>query len=217
MNVNGGDFEIDLESGRGPKALSNTPLPPANEQARLDPQAQTGPGPGRPESFMSKLDFRRSSHPVACVFHVLFKLVALVRYPRVTSYLTFGLMGVGDVVIFILVTVLLSCDFWTVKNVSGRLLVGLRWWTSVDAEGNEKWIFESFDHQVQNSPVDATIFWWSQIGATGAWCFFFFWKLLTFIQLGFFWVLYESPGRAHFSGRVLLGDEPLRLLQVQQR
>lgn len=26
---------------------------------------------------------------------------------------------------------LLAFDFWTVKNVSGRLLVGLRWWNKV--------------------------------------------------------------------------------------
>ena len=119
--------------------------------------------------------------------------------------------------IFILVTVLLCCDFWTVKNVSGRLLVGLRWWTSVDADGNEKWIFESFDHQVKNSPVDATIFWWTQIAASVAWAFFFFWKLLTFIQLGFFWVLSSSAGRPHLPRRLLLRHQPLRLLQVQQR
>ena len=102
--------------------------------------------------------------------------------------------------IFIVVTIFLSFDFWTVKNVSGRLLVGLRWWSSVDEDGNEKWIFESFDHQVKNSPVDASIFWWTQIGATGAWTFFFFWKLLTFIQLGFFWV---AP--AHQAALTFLG------------
>lgn len=76
--MNGGDFEIDLESGRGPKALSNAPLPPANELARLDAGAQAAQPQAPRETFMSKLDLRRSSHPVACVFHVVFKACALI-------------------------------------------------------------------------------------------------------------------------------------------
>ncbi len=103
-------------------------------------------------------------------------------------YLFLAMIGVDDVVVFILVTVLLCCDFWTVKNVTGRLLVGLRWWTTVDTDGNEKWFFESFDHQISNAPVDSKIFWWGQFGATGAWTFFFVWRILTILQLGFFWV-----------------------------
>ena len=36
----------------------------------------------------------------------------------------------------------LCCDFWTVKNVSGRLLVGLRWWNYIDDQGTSHWMFE---------------------------------------------------------------------------
>ena len=37
-----------------------------------------------------------------------------------------------------------TCDCFnrTVKNVSGRLLVGLRWWSEVDDNGENKWFFE---------------------------------------------------------------------------
>ena len=38
---------------------------------------------------------------------------------------------------------LLSMDFWTVKNITGRLLAGLRYWNYVDDAGNSHWIFES--------------------------------------------------------------------------
>lgn len=38
---------------------------------------------------------------------------------------------------------LLSMDFWTVKNITGRLMVGLRWWNYVDDDGKSHWIFES--------------------------------------------------------------------------
>jgi hypothetical protein len=41
------------------------------------------------------------------------------------------------------IVVLLSIDFWTVKNISGRLLVGLRWWNYVDEDGESRWIYES--------------------------------------------------------------------------
>ena len=46
---------------------------------------------------------------------------------------------------FILVTVLGAIDFWIIKNITGRLLVGLRWWSDFDDEGKEIWRFESYD------------------------------------------------------------------------
>lgn len=36
-----------------------------------------------------------------------------------------------------------SMDFWTVKNITGRLLVGLRWWNFVDEDGQNHWKYES--------------------------------------------------------------------------
>jgi hypothetical protein len=50
---------------------------------------------------------------------------------------------------FVVIVVLLSIDFWTVKNISGRLLVGLRWWNYVDEDGESHWVFES--HKVKTS------------------------------------------------------------------
>lgn len=44
---------------------------------------------------------------------------------------------------FVFVVLLLSADFWTVKNITGRLLVGLRWWNYVDDDGVSHWVFES--------------------------------------------------------------------------
>ena len=38
---------------------------------------------------------------------------------------------------------LLAADFWTVKNITGRLLVGLRWWNKVNEDGTSEWVFES--------------------------------------------------------------------------
>ncbi|KAL8826522.1 MAG: hypothetical protein Q9191_003746, partial [Dirinaria sp. TL-2023a] len=41
---------------------------------------------------------------------------------------------------------LLATDFYYLKNIAGRRLVGLRWWNEVDtASGDSHWVFESQD------------------------------------------------------------------------
>ena len=44
---------------------------------------------------------------------------------------------------FVVCVLLLAFDFWTVKNVSGRLMVGLRWWSEVQDDGSQHWRFEA--------------------------------------------------------------------------
>ena len=56
------------------------------------------------------------------------------------------------VLTFVMVTILSAMDFWTVKNVSGRLLVGLRWWNDVDEAGQNHWRFESFEARGRPPP-----------------------------------------------------------------
>ncbi len=51
--------------------------------------------------------------------------------PLRPSYFLGGL-SMQDVNIFIVVVLLFAFDFWTVKNVTGRLLVGLKWWSEID-------------------------------------------------------------------------------------
>ena len=68
----------------------------------------------------------RPSHGSVVILHVAFKLVAFLLYLlTLHSFIT----------TFILVTLLLSADFWVVKNICGRLLAGLRWWSIVNEEG----------------------------------------------------------------------------------
>ena len=45
--------------------------------------------------------------------------------------------------LFLTIILLLAFDFWTVKNVTGRLMVGLRWWNKVEEDGTSTWQFES--------------------------------------------------------------------------
>jgi len=67
---------------------------------------------------------KQSRHPTASAFHLLFKTLALVFYLFSGTFANFIFVNV-------LCILLLAFDFWTVKNVTGRLLVGLRWWNYV--------------------------------------------------------------------------------------
>ena len=62
-----------------------------------------------------------------------------------SRYWLSDLFGLGFVTTFVFIVLLLAFDFWTVKNVSGRLLVGLRWWNEVREDGTNEWLFESLE------------------------------------------------------------------------
>jgi hypothetical protein len=95
-----------------------------------------------------------AAHPFVAFFHVAFKAAALAAY--LFGRYIFG----GYVKTFIFVVLLLAFDFWTVKNVTGRILVGLRWWSTNKDDGTTEWIFESRDEkQPPPHPTDSFIFW----------------------------------------------------------
>ena len=94
---------------------------------------------------------------------------------------------------FVIVTILSALDFWTVKNVSGRLLVGLRWWNRVDDKGESHWQFESFEDRRFVHPTDSNVFWMTLFGAPLVWALLgigavitlhFMWLLLCLVALG---------------------------------
>ncbi len=92
-------------------------------------------------------------HPFALIFHLLFKGIALFMY-------LFGSWFTSNFIfIFVICIILLAFDFWTVKNVSGRLLVGLRWWSIVKSDGSNEWQFESLEDMAEISSFDSRIFW----------------------------------------------------------
>lgn len=65
------------------------------------------------------------------------------------------------------------------KNVSGRKLVGLRWWNEVKEDGTEVWIFES-KNEVKESNADTRIFWLCTYLSTAAWTIIFIWDIISF-------------------------------------
>lgn len=90
------------------------------------------------------------------------------------------------VLMFIFVLVLSAMDFWVVKNISGRLLVGLRWRSEYDQKEKEVWKFESYDQKFTANRVDKAFFWGSQLLGTVIWGFFF---IINILGLHFFNVI----------------------------
>eukprot|EP00308_Calcidiscus_leptoporus_P012921 CAMPEP_0119375406 /NCGR_PEP_ID=MMETSP1334-20130426/35606_1 /TAXON_ID=127549 /ORGANISM="Calcidiscus leptoporus, Strain RCC1130" /LENGTH=224 /DNA_ID=CAMNT_0007393707 /DNA_START=59 /DNA_END=733 /DNA_ORIENTATION=+ len=112
-------------------------------------------------------------------FHIFFKAAA------VLVYMLSGILLAGSYVFtFVLVTLLSAFDFWTVKNVSGRLLVGLRWWNFIDERGESHWKFESFEDQRFVHPTDSNFFWLGLFLAPLVWLLLGFGAMLT---LRFMW------------------------------
>ena len=73
---------------------------------------------------------QHANNPAIVFFTLLFKGLAIILF------LVLDIFGVSQALIFILVVILSAFDFWFVKNVSGRILVGLRWWNEVKEDGS---------------------------------------------------------------------------------
>lgn len=71
------------------------------------------------------------------LFHLFFRGMALL------TYILCGWFIDSFITSFVCVILLLSADFWTVKNITGRLMVGLRWWNYIDDDGVSHWVYES--------------------------------------------------------------------------
>ena len=102
------------------------------------------------------------------------------------SFLFLNIFLGNDIMAFIFIIIFAVIDFWVVKNVTGRLLVNLRWWSEIDEDGNENWVYENDEDQTR--PVGSTDSWvfWSALYATPVvWGFFAF---MDFLSLKIFWM-----------------------------
>jgi hypothetical protein len=62
----------------------------------------------------------------------------------------------NELSLYIILILICSVDFWITKNITGRygfyhllrVLVGLRWWNQIDDDGNETWVYESYEEDV---------------------------------------------------------------------
>jgi len=98
--------------------------------------------------------------------------------------------------IFIVCVLLLAFDFWTVKNVSGRLMVGLRWNSVVEPDGTTTWKFEAQEEGLRSTSLDIAVFWVGLFAPGVIWvlfgmgCFFSFkfdWLLLITSAVALSW------------------------------
>ncbi|KAK2628078.1 hypothetical protein QTJ16_002724 [Diplocarpon rosae] len=92
------------------------------------------------------LSWRLSSHPITLLCFLGF---------RISNH------SASSVLIFIITILLLAADFYYLKNIAGRRLVGLRWWNEVDPQsGDSHWVFESSDPSVKIiNATDSRFFW----------------------------------------------------------
>ncbi|CAL8108094.1 unnamed protein product [Calicophoron daubneyi] len=81
--------------------------------------------------------FSSSSKRIALTGHFVFKATAILVYLFCAWFTS------SFVVPFVFVLISLALDFWFVKNISGRILVGLRWSSYTDENGHTHWRFDS--------------------------------------------------------------------------
>ncbi|VVT56817.1 uncharacterized protein SAPINGB_P005304 [Magnusiomyces paraingens] len=135
----------------------------------------TAPVQQQPRTLFQRLS--ESSHPIALLFFLFFRLSALFIY-------IFGTLFTSNkVLLFVIIILLLAADFWNVKNVSGRLLVGLRWWNESAPDGSTIWVFETADPQRYINPIDSKVFWLLSYVTPVAWV------VLILFKLSFIWLL----------------------------
>lgn len=159
--------------------IPNTPPSLSGMNGAIDSSTKNSDSDQNKSNFISQI-FKNSSHPIPCLFHILFKGCAIVLY------VLGGLFSRNSSANFITVTVicilLLAADFWVVKNITGRLLVGLRWWSYVDGpEFNEtRWVYESAEEGYKANSFDSSVFWAVLYITPCIWTFFLFMGLIKF-------------------------------------
>ncbi|GET89842.1 hypothetical protein, conserved [Leishmania tarentolae] len=117
-------------------------------------------------------------HPIAAFFHVCFKLAAIL------VFLLGGVFGLQYVLILVITILFLTADFWTTKNVTGRILVSMRWWNEVREDGSTQWMFESSPEADQRVNAYDNGFFWITTGANCVtWVVLLFLNLLSFKYL----------------------------------
>ncbi|KZF26064.1 DUF846-domain-containing protein [Xylona heveae TC161] len=103
------------------------------------------------------LSWRLSSHPITLLCFLGFRIASVLIY-------LLGLLFTDNfVLVFILCILALAMDFYYLKNIAGRRLVGLRWWNEVVASsGDSHWVFESSDpNERRTNATDSRFFWWA--------------------------------------------------------
>ncbi|KAI8848934.1 hypothetical protein BC829DRAFT_392965 [Chytridium lagenaria] len=160
-------------SSASSRPISSAGMPAQGISGNMQPQSSLDPQQQQQQQSI----LQQSSHPGALVFHILFKLAALLVY-------LFGwIFNMSFIFTFVIIVLLLSFDFWTVKNVTGRLLVGLRWWNEIHEDGSNVWIFESRENRSSGLLFTTTPAIWAFFGLGAILKFSFSWLLVVIVAI----------------------------------
>jgi hypothetical protein len=123
-----------MEANQSTVPLSDTNIQFASlESGTLLKNTKNEPQSGQVTSIVYSM-LSQSAHPTVLLFHFGFRSAAILVYLFLGWFVVIR-GGGGSIFVFVLTTILLAVDFWQVKNVSGRLLVGLRWWQEQTDQG----------------------------------------------------------------------------------
>lgn len=149
------ESDIPLDNGSEATTASSNVTPQATPGARA-----------QPEATMTMIDkLKQSSHPIALVFYLFFRISPIIIYIFGNFFLGLIIEKSRFILHFIILIVLIAADFWNLKNIAGRLLVGLRWWNETNPIPNKPgqfeniWVFETADPNRYISPIDSHVFW----------------------------------------------------------
>ena len=97
------------------------------------------------QSSNSSNFIQNSANPCIVFFTLFFKILSLIIF-------IFGnfIFRMSDSLEFVFVVIFSSLDFWFIKNVSGRILVGLRYWNEIKQDGSEVWVYENDNEKKKN-------------------------------------------------------------------
>jgi hypothetical protein len=150
-----------------------------------------------------ELNWRLSAHPITLVTFLAFRICksspllgartnrSRLPLASLLPYLL-GLFFTSDfVLVFIITILLLAADFYFLKNIAGRRLVGLRWWNEVNTQtGDTHWVFESAPQpnepggRVVNA-TDRRFFWLALYAQPALWIALAIWAT---VSLKFLWL-----------------------------
>ncbi|KPI86533.1 hypothetical protein ABL78_4398 [Leptomonas seymouri] len=173
---------FDFSSAPAGQGISGGAPAPAFSSGAPDPNANFGSA-AVPDGETVPVDAvdhggYKGVHPIAALFHTAFKIAAILVYIFGSTF------GMGYVVLLVVTILLLAADFWTTKNITGRILVSMRWRNEVREDGSTEWLFESSpeaDRQV--NPYDRWFFWVLLVGNFAAWLLLLLLNLFTFKYL----------------------------------
>ena len=165
-------MDIEINNSQKPKEQQITQQKEEkNENLQVTPKNAQSITQAQSRSSITNF-YRNASHPIICIFTFIFKIAAFIIY-IIISFFT-NQKGL----IYLSVILIGSVDFWITKNVSGRFLVGLRWWNEVKKDGKEVWIYESKNEKIE-ATADKSVFWTSLYVNAGGWAILFLFKLIT--------------------------------------